>query len=148
MALDLNGFAVFRSIGSHPDAFPSIAKEAAKLARSLVTTQIKAKSADLGLIRGICVALGADAFDLILDGFTDAQLKSVLSKIDKYHPDLKIAEPAWRLDRLRALAHGAAEPATKQKPARGSAKVSKRPTERAAVPERLSYISAGAKRQR
>jgi hypothetical protein len=36
MALDIDGFAVFRSIGGHPNAFASIATEVAKIARGLV----------------------------------------------------------------------------------------------------------------
>jgi len=36
MALDVDGFAVLRSIGSHPDTFAAIAAELAKTARNLV----------------------------------------------------------------------------------------------------------------
>jgi hypothetical protein len=42
-------------------------------------------------------ALGADAFDLILDGLTDNQVKSLVTRVDKHHPELKTASPEWRL---------------------------------------------------
>jgi hypothetical protein len=54
--------------------------------------------------------------DLILDGLTEDQVRSLLAKLDKYHPDLATAGPQWRLHRMRALAHGSVEPAEKTKP--------------------------------
>jgi len=147
MRLDIDGFAVFRSIGAHPNAFATVAPEAAKMARGLVVRQMKAKSSNLKSMRDIYAALGEDAFDLILDGLTDDQVKSLVSKIDKHHPDLKMATPECRLQRIRALAHGTAEPLEKQRAAAKS-KVKRQPAQQAAAPERLGYMSAGAKRKR
>ncbi len=41
MALDIDGYAVLRSIGSHPEAFAAVAAELAKTARTLVIKHIK-----------------------------------------------------------------------------------------------------------
>jgi hypothetical protein len=89
MVLDIDGFAVFRSIGAHPRAFASIATEVAKVARGLVVKQINAKTSDLKSVRNICAAIGRDSFDLILDGLTDGQVKSLVAKVDKHHPETK-----------------------------------------------------------
>jgi hypothetical protein len=148
MPLDIDGFAVFRSIGAHPNAFAGIASEAAKIARGLIVKQMRAKSSNLQSMRDIYTALGADAFDLILDGLTDDQVKSLVSKLDKHHPDLKVATPEWRLQRFRALAHGTAEPLEKQRAAGKPKKVKTPPAQQPAAPERLGYMSAGAKRKR
>ena len=146
MALDIDGFAVLCSIGAHPNAFPSIAPEAAKIARGLVVKQLKARASNLKSMRDICAALGADAFDLILDGLTDDQVKSLISRIDKHHPDLKTVTPEWRLQRVRALAHGTAEPIEKKRAAAKSK--AKATAQQPPTPERLGYMSAGAKRRR
>jgi hypothetical protein len=148
MVLDIDGFAVFRSIGAHPRAFASIATEVAKVARGLVVKQINAKTSDLKSVRNICAAIGRDSFDLILDGLTDGQVKSLVAKVDKHHPETKGGSPEWRLQRIRALAHGIAEPIAKPTTAVKSKKLNKRLAERPAAPERLAYLSAGAKRKR
>jgi hypothetical protein len=148
MALDIDGFAVFRSIGTHPSAFASITTEVAKLARGLVVKQIKAKSSGLKSMRDICAALGADSFDLILDGLSHSQVKSLVTKIDKHHPETKTASAEWHLQRIRELSRGVAEPVEKPNAAAKFTKVNKRAAQRSAPPERLAYMSAGAKRQR
>jgi hypothetical protein len=109
---------------------------------------MKAKTSGLKSMRDTCTALGADAFDLILDGLTDNQIKLLVARVDKHHPELKAGSPEWRLQRIRALARGAAEPLADPKAAAKSTKVNKRPAERPAAPERLAYMSAGAKRKR
>ena len=68
MALDIDGFAVMRSIAAHPSTFPGAATEVAKAARALVTKQIKTKASTLTSLRDVRKALGADTFNLILDG--------------------------------------------------------------------------------
>jgi hypothetical protein len=148
MALDIDGFAVLRSIAAHPSAFASVATEAAKIARGLVVKQMKAKTSGLKSTRDVCTALGAEAFDIILDGLTDDQIKSLVARLDKHHPDLKAANPQWRLQRMRALADGSAEPVEKPKATPKPPKGKKPAAERPAAPERLAYKSAGAKRKR
>jgi hypothetical protein len=83
-----------------------------------------------------------------LDGLTDDQMKALLAKLDKHHPDLRTASPQWRLRRLRTLADGSAEPEEKPKPQPRLTRGKKPAAERPAAPERLAYKSAGAKRKR
>jgi hypothetical protein len=89
MALDVDGFAVFRGIGSHAEAFAAIATEVAKSARTLVVKQIAHKDTGLKAVRAIRAAVGPEAFGLITDGMSDAQIKSLAVKLDKHNPELK-----------------------------------------------------------
>lgn len=149
MALDIDGFAVMRSIAAHPSIFPDVAADVAKTARALVTKRIKAKASTLTSLRDVRKALGADTFNLILDGLPDPQVKSLVTKFDKHHPDLKASNPQWRRRQLSALAEGSAEPAEKpKKPPKARAAKKALPKQSKAPPERLDYSSAGATRKR
>ena len=148
MALDLDGAQVFRSIAERPRAFPDIVVDLNKAARTLVAKQLKAKSMNLALLRDVRGALGGEAFSHIVDGMSDAEVKSLLGKFDKNHPELKQATPDWRRRQLAALAAGSVEPSEKAKAlpkARAPRKASKRSTEE---PERLSSKAMAAVRKR
>src|SRR5262245_29514887 len=110
MALDIDGFAVLRGIAAEPNTFAGVAADAAKAARDLVVKQITAKSAGLESLRNVRKVLGAEAFTLILDGMKDAQIKSVISKLDKNNPNLKGSSSDWQLNQLSELAKGSIEP--------------------------------------
>jgi hypothetical protein len=69
--------------GSHPAAFRDIAKEINAAARTLVVKQIRSKGTTLGRLREIHAALGTEAFNLAIDGLADAQIESLLGKLDK-----------------------------------------------------------------
>ena len=149
MALDIDGFAVLRSITAHKGAFPDIVAEAAKVARALVVIQLKTKKTELKSVRGIRTAVGAEPFNLILDGMTESEIKSLFLKIDRHCLEPDASKAAWRLRHVRALADGSAEPAKKTKaPPEQHPKGKKPAEERPIIPERLSYSSAGAKRKR
>lgn len=152
MALDIDGLAVLRNIAAHPAAFSEVttevAPETAKVARALVTKQLKSKSLTLKNLRDVRKALGAETFNLILDGVADAQIKSVVAKIDKNHPDLKTSNPQWRRRQLGALADGSAESAEKVKAAPKPKGGKQTPPKAAEEPQRLDYSSAGATRKR
>ena len=145
MALDIDGFAVFRCIGSHPDSFAAVASELSKTARTLVIKQIRHKSTQLSTVRNIHDALGSDTFNLIADGMADAQIKSLAAKFDKHNPEL--ANAAERRRHLLALASGSTEPSAKpERPARQV-----KPKKAAAPvtpPDRIEFRSAGATRKR
>lgn len=149
MGLDIDGFAILGAIAANQAAFPSIAAEAPNIARGLVVKQLRSKTTNLSSVRDICVALGPRAFNLVLDGLTGDQIKALVGKMDKHNPDLKAASPQWHRQRMRALAEGSAEPTEKAK-----ASAIPRPdrrklrAEKPSTPERLSYKSAGAKRNR
>jgi hypothetical protein len=147
MALDVDGFAVFRSIGSHTEAFAAIAAEVAKSARTLVVKQIAHKDTGLKAVRAIRAAVGPEAFGLITDGMTDGQIKTLVLRLDKHNPELKTANGAARRLHVRALADGSAQPSEKQKGASRPVKAQKPPAT-PSPPDRIHFSSAGAIRKR
>jgi len=146
MALDIDGFAVFHSIASHRAAFAGIATDIVKAAQTLVVKAIKDKKTGLVALRDIREALGAEAFNLITDGMSDSQIKSLATKLDKHNPDLKSSDPAEQRRHVMALAEGVVEPMEKQKSAPKSQTLKKPPARKA--PERIHFDSAGATRKR
>ena len=147
MALEIDGFAVFHSIGSHRAAFAGIAADLVKAARTLVVKLIKDKKTGLGALRDIRTALGAETFNLIADGMPDSQIKSVAANLDKHHPELKTSNAAWQRRHVLALADGSVEPLEKLKSAPKKEKA-KKPPAAPKTPERISFVSAGATRKR
>ncbi|GJD96676.1 hypothetical protein [Methylobacterium iners] len=121
MALDVDGYAVFQAITARPDVFPDIRAEVARTGRALVVKQLKAKSLGLPGLRRIRDTLGAERFALILDGLTEAEARSLVTRLDKHHPDLKTAPADWPRRHLAALATDA-EPAAKGSVASGAAR--------------------------
>jgi len=147
MALDVDGFAVFRSIGSHPDTFTAIAPDLAKVARTLVVKQIRHKHTGLKAVRDIRTAVGPEAFSLIADGLTDAQVKSLAAKLDKHNSELKASTGARRRLHILALAEGSADPLEKSKSVSRPTK-SKKTQAPLSPPNRIQFSSAGATRKR
>jgi hypothetical protein len=147
MALDVDGFAVFRSIGSHTEAFAAIAADVAKSARTLVVKQIAHKDTGLKAVRAIRAAVGPEAFGLIADGMSDAQIKSLAVKLDRHNPELRTANGAAQRLHVRALADGSAQPSEKQKGASRPVKAQKPPATPSPA-DRLHFSSAGAIRKR
>jgi hypothetical protein len=140
MAIEINGFSILLNIGSHPDSFPNVAMEAKKAARTLVLKQLKAKSAGLKSARDVCQVTGHETFDLLVDGMTDPEVKSILGKLDKHHPEFKTSNASWRRQQLRALARGSAEPTAKPVPKPKS----KRAAKGVAGTEEASRLSSAA----
>lgn len=147
MAIDIDGFAVLHKIGAHSSTFADVAADAAKTARALVTKQLKAKTTTLKTVCDIRKALGDDAFQLILDGIPDLQIKGLLGRLDKYHPDLETLNAQSRRRQLSALAEGSAEPTVKPKGAVKAKAKKKAPAKQEDV-EFLDFKSAGATRRR
>jgi hypothetical protein len=146
MALDVDGFAVLRSIGAHPEAFAAVALEAARTARALVLKQITHKDTGLKIVRDIRAAVGPEAFSLITDGMSDAQIKALALKLDRHNPELQTANEAARRLHVLALAEGVAEPMEKAKSVR-----KRTPVQIEAPPNpvgRIQFRSAGATRRR
>ena len=65
MALEIDGFAVFQSIGSHRAAFAGIGSDHVKAARTLVVKLIKDKKTGLSALRDIRTALGGKPSTLL-----------------------------------------------------------------------------------
>ncbi|MGO8840176.1 MAG: hypothetical protein ACLQF1_03295 [Methyloceanibacter sp.] len=113
MPLNLDGMVVLRAIAANSRLFADVVPDASKHARSLVTKQLKAKTSDLSTLRAVKKALGGAPFTLIVDGMSDSEVRSLVRKLDKYHPDIKAGTPTWGRTHLRALADGNAEPTEK-----------------------------------
>jgi hypothetical protein len=145
MALDLDGFAVFRAIASTPEAFKAIASEVNKSARTLATKQLKTKTAGIQSLRDVRRVLGSE-FDFVLEGLKPSELKSLVRKYDKHNPELKGADARWCLRHLRALAAGSESPAEKPKP---KARPTSGPSRKAVKKEkeRLNSRAMGAVRK-
>lgn len=108
MALDVDGYAVLQAMAAAPEAFPDIRAEIPKAARTLVVRQLKARGLKAHHLRMIRDVIGTEAFALIADGMTDAEVKAVVARLDPHHPTLKQATPGWLRRRLAALAAGEA----------------------------------------
>jgi hypothetical protein len=119
MAIDIDGYAVLGAIAQKPDVFPAIKSEVSKVARMLVVKQLKDKTMSAAGLQIVGDAVGLDSFDLILDLMTDAEVKTLLGKVDKLNAEAKAAAPQSQRKHVSDLAHNRAEPAVKQsKPAK------------------------------
>ncbi|MDB5655937.1 MAG: hypothetical protein JWQ94_3550 [Tardiphaga sp.] len=108
MSIALDSYQVLRAIGKHAELFKPVRAEVDKAARALVLKCLKAKTIDLEALRDIHGALGAESFELLVEGLKDAELKSILTRLDKHDPELKSGSAAWRRQHLLALATGGA----------------------------------------
>jgi hypothetical protein len=147
MVLEIDGFAVFRSIGSHRAAFAGITADLAKAARTLVVKLIKDKKTGVAALRDIRNALGVETFNLIADGLADSQIKSVVGNLDKHNTELKTADAARQRRHFLALAEGSVQPMEKPKSPLKQEKA-KKPRVVPKTLERISFSSAGATRKR
>jgi hypothetical protein len=144
--LEVDGFAVLRNIGSHPDIFAALARDIARTARMLVIKQIAHKDTGLDAVRSIHAAVGPQAFRLIIDGMSDAQIKSLALRLDRHAPQAK-AEDGSARQHVLTLAEGAVQPSEKQQGAARVPRAKKTPAPPAPLP-RIHYESAGATRKR
>jgi hypothetical protein len=127
MPLSLDGMAVLGKIAANSRVFAEVKPDAAKQGRALVVKQLKAKAGDRESLRAVKRALGPRIFDAILDGLSDADIRSLLHKLDRYCPDMKGSNAGWRREHLRDLATGKARPTPAPAPTQA-----KRPAKRRA----------------
>ncbi len=125
MPIALDSYDVLRRIGKHADLFKPVRADVDKAARALVVKCLKDKSAGIDALRAIGEALGEASFGLLVEGLKDTEAKSILTRLDKHHPEVKTGTAAWRRQHLLALATGAmdaspppAKPAKKAKAAK------------------------------
>ncbi len=148
MALEIDGLAVLCAIAEAPEAFPAIRSDVTKAAHALVTKQLKAKTLDLAGLRAVREALGPQPLALIVDGLKDAEVKALVTRLDKHHPDLKDGPAVAHRRHLMALAADldpVAAPAAKPKSAKGPAKGPARAKPAAkAVPEKAAHETPAA----
>jgi hypothetical protein len=135
MSIALDGFELLRRLGEHADTFAVVRADVDKQARALVVKCLKSKSIGFDALGEIYKALGEEPFGLLLDGLKDAEVKSIVTRLDKHHPELKGGAPAWHRKHLKALAEGTSHPsAPPAKPVK-KPKASKKASE--AEPPRL-----------
>jgi hypothetical protein len=160
MVLSIDGFEVLKAMTARSSAFPDITTDLnksvdalSKTARTLVIKQVKHKNTSILKIRAVLEAIGISNFKLIIDGVPDAQIKTLVGKLDN-HPEIKSETAQWRRQHLIALIDGSKEPTPKAtKPSSRTAAPKKSSTKKAkAQPasefETLDYSSAGAQRKR
>jgi hypothetical protein len=146
MALEFDGFEAWRAVAESPDSFASLRAEAAKSARAALVKYLKAKTSGLAELRRARKALGKQTFGLLIDGMKDAEVKTLVTRLDKHHPQLKAADAAWRRQHILQLVKGDVEPAQKpDKPAKKAKATSKSKQDEKAGEW---FASAGAVRKR
>src|SRR6201996_1618070 len=146
MSIALDGFEVLRRIAEHPDLFAPVRADVDKQSRALVIKCLKAKSLGLDALHAIYGALGQQSFELLLDGLKDAEVKTLVSRFDKHHPDAKAGSASWRRQHLKALADRSSLP--QPAPAKGkkaSAKKTKQEPSRLQS-ETISVYREGGKK--
>lgn len=122
MPIALDSFEVLRAIGQHADLFKPVRAEVDKAARALMVKWLKAKTVGIDALRDMFAALGHAPFELLVEGLKDAELKSLLTRLDKHHPELKTGSASWRRQRVLALATGEPPSAPPAKAAKKKAK--------------------------
>ena len=132
MSIALDGFKVLRRLGENAEAFTTIRADVDKAARALIVKSIKAKSAGIDALHAVHKALGDKQFELIVEGLKDAEVKSILTRIDKHHPDLKTQSVHERRRHLFALTSGELDPAMPVAKAKASKAKSSAPKKSAA----------------
>jgi hypothetical protein len=110
MTIALDGFEVLRRLGKHADVFAVVRADVDKQARALVVKCLKAQSIGFDAVREVYKVLGQEQFGLVLDGLKDAEVKTILTRLDKHHPELKGGTTAWRRKHLLELAKGSSDP--------------------------------------
>jgi hypothetical protein len=110
MTIALDGFEVLQRLGKHADVFAVVRADVDKQARALVVKCLKTKSIGFDAVREVYNVLGQEQFGLVLDGLKDAEVKTILARLDKHHPELKGGTTAWRRERLLQLAKGSSDP--------------------------------------
>jgi hypothetical protein len=146
MALEFDGFDAWRSIADNPETFASMRADAAKTARATLTKHMKAKATGLAELRGVRKALGKKTFALLVDGMKDAEVKSLVARLDRHHPDVKAADAAWRRQHLLDLVRGDIEPSAK--PAKSATKTKALRPPKPEDKDGEWFASAGAVRKR
>ncbi len=114
MPLTIDSHAVLRAVADHPEAFPAIQPDLDEIARKMVAKQIKAKSMDAELFRGLCCATGDANLSTILDGLAGNELTALVKKIDPYSAHARSGGDIQDVRRhVTELANGRVQPSRK-----------------------------------
>jgi hypothetical protein len=110
MAIDIDGFKILSAIAARPDVYTAVRIEAGKAARALVVKQLKDKGLTVALLSEISSSIGEMSFHMILEQLSDAETKSLLTKVDKHNADMKVGSPDARRKHIVRLATKAVNP--------------------------------------
>ncbi len=146
MAREFDGFEVWRAIADSPDIFTALRADAATSARTTLVKYLKTKALRIQHLRAARKALGKDLFRLLVDGMKDAEMKALVARLDRHHPDMKASDPAWRRQHFLSLVKGDVEPAERPAKVAKTKKASPKPKREEEDGE--WFTSAGAVRKR
>lgn len=124
--ITLDGFDLFKAIGTHREVFASAEVKIDKAAQAIVLAHIKASNVSVGSLSGLLSAIGSHYFSIALDHFGSVDLKKVLKKIDPYHSAAALTDVQLR-QRIHELAEGRSMPEEKPSVAPKSPKKAKNP---------------------
>ncbi|MEO1192867.1 MAG: hypothetical protein AAFY02_13985 [Pseudomonadota bacterium] len=113
MPLELNGAQVLQTVLDKPHAFPVIHGELSRLAQSLMMKQLRQRSLGIEGLRAVETALGRETMLLVIDAMSDAEVKSLVVRMDPHYEGLRDADPAWQRGHLLQLSEGERDPQPK-----------------------------------
>ena len=137
--ITLDGFELFKAIGTHRDVFASAEGKVDKAAELIVLGHFKAASVSVASLAALLTAIGDRDFSIALDHFGTADLKKVLKKIDPHFPQAKNATDVLFRMRIQDLASHRVMPA--EKPA-DAAKASRKTGKEVAIKRTDEWPSA------
>ena len=143
MALEFDGFDAWRAIAESPDTFAPLRADAAKSARAALVKYVKTRTLGIPDLRAVRKALRKDLFRLLVDGMKDAEVKTLVTRLDKHHPELKTGDAAWRRQHFLMLVKGDVEPAAKPEKPVKKPKAARKPKEASQTGD--WFASAGRK---
>ncbi len=110
--MNLDGWAIFRAIGSNREAFASIEADLQKASLQLCFKALK-KAKDEASLKAIAGAVGAEQFGIALEYFSDKDIAGLIKTFDPHNPERAAAKPVWLRQRLKSIASGRELPVAK-----------------------------------
>jgi hypothetical protein len=110
MTILVDGYSLLKTIGTNPQAFPDVRAAVDKSAISIVVAQLKNKALTVDKLRIVASVVGVNAFGLVLDSMDGKAMATLVTKIDKHHPERLGADVTWIRNHLRALAGNHVQP--------------------------------------
>ena len=146
MPIDVDGASILATIAREPQLFAVVRDQASVIARNLVSKQLKDKSTHYDVLRMIAQSIGHRDFAVILDNMSDAEIKSVLKRVDGSNVSPMTDAAQWRRARLLALGTGLETPGVRTeasvailaKPSKGSPKIRRAISSRAMRARKLA----------
>ena len=110
--ITLDGYDLFKAIGSHRETFAAAEDKITKAAEAIVLAHIKASDVSIVSLSGLRSAIGGEYFALAMDYLDVKDLTKVLKKIDPHFAAASAADAELR-QRVQKLTQGLVAPAEK-----------------------------------